>query len=39
MKLMGRWNWWLPERVRRVLRLRPIGGAPTPSPVSPPPRA
>jgi RND superfamily putative drug exporter len=22
MKLLGRWNWYLPERVRRVLRLR-----------------
>ena len=23
MKLLGDWNWYLPERVRRVLRLRP----------------
>jgi RND superfamily putative drug exporter len=23
MKLLGRWNWYLPERVRRALRLRP----------------
>src|SRR4051794_20795596 len=23
MKLLGEWNWYLPERVRRVLRLRP----------------
>ncbi len=23
MKLLGKWNWYLPERVRRVLRLRP----------------
>jgi RND superfamily putative drug exporter len=23
MKLLGRWNWWLPERVRRVMRLAP----------------
>jgi uncharacterized membrane protein YdfJ with MMPL/SSD domain len=23
MKLLGRWNWYLPERVRRTLRLRP----------------
>jgi len=23
MKLMGRWNWWLPERVARAVRLRP----------------
>jgi putative drug exporter of the RND superfamily len=22
MKLLGRWNWYLPERVRRVLRVR-----------------
>jgi RND superfamily putative drug exporter len=39
MKLMGRWNWWLPDRVRRALRLRPIGGGRTPAAVSPPPRA
>jgi len=24
MKLLGRWNWYLPERVRRVLRLAPV---------------
>jgi RND superfamily putative drug exporter len=23
MKLLGRWNWWLPEGVRRALRLSP----------------
>ena len=23
MKLLGEWNWYLPERVRRALRLRP----------------
>jgi RND superfamily putative drug exporter len=23
MRLLGRWNWWLPERVARVARLRP----------------
>jgi uncharacterized membrane protein YdfJ with MMPL/SSD domain len=23
MKLLGRWNWYLPERARRALRLRP----------------
>jgi RND superfamily putative drug exporter len=23
MKLLGNWNWYLPERVRRALRLRP----------------
>jgi RND superfamily putative drug exporter len=21
--LMGRWNWWLPERARRLLRVDP----------------
>jgi len=28
MKLLGRWNWYLPERVRRAMRLRapqPVG--------------
>ena len=25
MKLLGQWNWYLPERVRRALRLRPSG--------------
>jgi len=29
MKLLGAWNWYLPERVRRALRLRP--GAPAPA--------
>jgi RND superfamily putative drug exporter len=29
MKLLGRWNWYLPEGVRKAMRLRP---APTPSP-------
>jgi RND superfamily putative drug exporter len=28
MKLLGRWNWYLPERVRRAMRLAP----PAPSP-------
>src|SRR2546429_8523908 len=28
MKIMGDWNWYLPERVRRALRLRPRGPAP-----------
>jgi RND superfamily putative drug exporter len=28
MKLLGRWNWYLPERVRRALRLRPHPHAP-----------
>jgi RND superfamily putative drug exporter len=26
MKLLGEWNWYLPERVRRAMRLRPVGG-------------
>ena len=31
MKLLGRWNWYLPERVRRVLRVRaPRTGAAEP---------
>src|SRR5438445_12562295 len=24
MKLLGRWNWYLPERLRRAMRLRPL---------------
>ena len=24
MKLLGGWNWYLPERVRRAMRLRPL---------------
>jgi putative drug exporter of the RND superfamily len=27
MKLLGKWNWYLPERVRRALRLRPSPAA------------
>jgi len=27
MKLMGQWNWFLPDRMRRALRLRPAPGA------------
>jgi RND superfamily putative drug exporter len=23
MSVMGRWNWWLPARVARVVRVRP----------------
>jgi RND superfamily putative drug exporter len=23
MKLLGRWNWYLPDRMRRVMRLAP----------------
>jgi putative drug exporter of the RND superfamily len=30
MKLLGNWNWYLPERVRRALRL------PRPAPTAPP---
>jgi uncharacterized membrane protein YdfJ with MMPL/SSD domain len=30
MKLLGQWNWYLPERVRRAMRLR--GGVPEPQP-------
>jgi uncharacterized membrane protein YdfJ with MMPL/SSD domain len=26
MKLLGKWNWWLPEPVRRAMRLRPLPG-------------
>jgi RND superfamily putative drug exporter len=33
MKIMGDWNWYLPERVRRALRLRPGGAAPAVAPV------
>jgi uncharacterized membrane protein YdfJ with MMPL/SSD domain len=29
MKLLGRWNWYLPDGVRKAMRLKP---APTPSP-------
>jgi len=33
MKIMGDWNWYLPERVRRALRLRPgAAAAPVVSP-------
>jgi RND superfamily putative drug exporter len=31
MKLLGDWNWYLPERVRRVLRLAPPRPGETPS--------
>jgi len=30
MKLLGRWNWYLPERVRRAMRLRTPQVAPEP---------
>jgi putative drug exporter of the RND superfamily len=26
MRLMGRWNWWLPDGAARLLRVRPQGG-------------
>jgi RND superfamily putative drug exporter len=33
MKLIGDWNWYLPERLRRALRLKPVGGGmPSPAP-------
>ncbi|MEA2351168.1 MAG: putative drug exporter of the superfamily [Thermoleophilaceae bacterium] len=32
MKVMGDWNWYLPDRVRRALRLRPGSSAPVVSP-------
>ena len=31
MKLLGDWNWYLPERVRRVMRLRRPRAAPVPT--------
>ena len=34
MKLLGDWNWYLPDRVRRALRLPPPRGAPVPEGVS-----
>jgi len=34
MKLFGRWNWWLPENVARVFRVKPSPLAPKPA-VSP----
>ena len=33
MKLLGRWNWYLPERLRRALRLAPGPAAPGEVPV------
>jgi RND superfamily putative drug exporter len=30
MKLFGRWNWWLPERVARIARVEPSPLAPRP---------
>jgi uncharacterized membrane protein YdfJ with MMPL/SSD domain len=32
MKIMGDWNWYLPDRVRRAMRLRPGASAPAVSP-------
>jgi hypothetical protein len=32
MKLFGRWNWWLPERVARVVRVEPSPLRPSPQP-------
>jgi RND superfamily putative drug exporter len=31
MKLLGRWNWYLPERVRRAMRLRAAQPGPLPA--------
>jgi RND superfamily putative drug exporter len=31
MKLFGRWNWWLPANVARVVRVRPSPLAPSPA--------
>jgi hypothetical protein len=28
MKLFGRWNWWLPDNVARVFRVKPSPLAP-----------
>ena len=27
MALFGRWNWWLPERVARAVRVEPLTAA------------
>ena len=36
MKLFGRWNWWLPENVARVFRVKPSPlGQPAPAAVRP----
>jgi RND superfamily putative drug exporter len=32
MKLMGRWNWWLPKPVARALRVKPSPLTPVPTP-------
>ena len=32
MKIMGDWNWYLPDPVRKALRLRPGARAPAVSP-------
>jgi RND superfamily putative drug exporter len=32
VSLFGRWNWWMPAGVARVLRVRPSEAAPQPSP-------
>ena len=36
MAYFGRWNWWLPDRIARILRVEPSPLAP---PALPPPRA
>jgi RND superfamily putative drug exporter len=38
VSLLGRWNWWLPSRAARVLRIKPSQGrreiSPQPAPAS-----
>jgi uncharacterized membrane protein YdfJ with MMPL/SSD domain len=34
MKLVGEWNWYLPDGVRRALRLAPVHAPPRPRPAS-----
>jgi RND superfamily putative drug exporter len=29
--IMGRWNWWMPARLARVLRIQPVSSAPEPA--------
>jgi RND superfamily putative drug exporter len=35
MKLFGRWNWWLPARVARVIRVQPSPLRPRPTVAAP----
>jgi RND superfamily putative drug exporter len=34
MKLVGEWNWYLPDGVRRALRLGPVHAPPPPGPAA-----